>query len=101
VKGIQGVCSRNLQPAASQGRPPATVPAQRNRNFKKPQAGGRVYCLEAGEEEEIEDPHTVVSGTLLVNHLFARVLFEANATHSFINPATAKRVACKFDEMEV
>jgi len=67
--------------------------------LKKPQAGGRVYCLKAGEEED-EDPHVVVLGTLLVNHLCTRVLFDAGATHSFI-PATTKKLACKLDEMDV
>jgi len=43
----------------------------------------------------------MVSGTLLVNHPFTRVLFDADATHSFINPATAKRLACELDEMDV
>ena len=43
----------------------------------------------------------MVLGTLLVNHLFTRVLFDAGASHSFINPATTKRLACKLDEMNV
>ena len=81
--------------------PPATALTQHNRYFKKPQAGGRVYCLEAEEKEETEDPHTVVSGTLIANHFFTWVLFDAAATHSFINPTTAKRLACEPDEMDV
>jgi len=59
-----------------------------------------VYFLEA-EEEEPEDPHTVVSGTLLVNHLFTQVIFDASATYSFINLIIAKRLAYKLDEMDV
>ena len=43
----------------------------------------------------------MVSGTLLVNHLFTRVLFDAGVTHSFINPANAMRLACEPDEMDV
>ena len=43
----------------------------------------------------------MVSGTLLVNHFSTRVLFDAGATHSFINPATRKRLACKLDEMDM
>ena len=43
----------------------------------------------------------MVLGTLLVNHFSARVLSDAGATHSFINPATAKRLTCKLDEMDV
>jgi len=73
---------------------------QPNMNFKKPQDGGRVYCLKVGEEEP-EDPHTVVSGILRVNHLFTRVLLDAGTTHSFINPITAKRLAYKLDDMHV
>jgi len=38
------------------------------RNFKKWQAGGRFYCIEAGKEEG-EDPHAVVPGTFIVNTL--------------------------------
>jgi len=57
--------------------------------------------LEAREEEEAEDPHAVVSGTLPVNHLFTQVLYDACATHCFINPATIKRLACEPDEMDV
>ena len=57
--------------------------------------------MEAGDEEETEDPHTVVSGTLIVNHLFTQVLFDSGATHSFINLATAKRLAYELDEMDV
>ena len=54
-----------------------------------------------GSEEETEDPHTVVSNTLLVNNLFTRVLLNTGATHSFINPVTAKRIDCELDEIDV
>ena len=43
----------------------------------------------------------MVSGTLLVNHLFTRVSFDASTTHSFINPAITKKLACKLNEMDV
>jgi len=44
----------------------------------------------------------VVSSTLLVYHLFTRVLFEAGGTHTFINPTTAKKIlAYKLDEINV
>jgi len=52
------------------------------------------------ERKESKDPHAVVIGTLLVNHLFTKVLFNSGATHSFINPITAKRFACKPDDMD-
>jgi len=60
--------------------------------------------LEAAEEEEEEggsDPHTVVSATFTVNTLPTIVLFDAGATHSFINPAIAKQLACAFEELAV
>jgi len=38
-----------------QGRPLAPGASQQLRSFKKRQVGGRVYCMEAGEEES-EDP---------------------------------------------
>jgi len=59
-----------------------------------------VYYLEAGEEE-LEDSQIIVSGTLLVNHLFTQVLFDTGTAHSFINPVTAKRLAYKPDDMDV
>jgi len=67
-KNVQGAGPRNPPTIAPQGRPPTIGSAQPNRNFKKRPGGGRVYCLEAGEEEN-EDPNAVASGTLLVNTL--------------------------------
>ena len=74
---------------APRGRPPAPRVGQWTGNDKKSQVGGRVYCLEA-EREESGDPHAVVSGMFTVNTLPIKVLFDAGATHSFINPAVAK-----------
>ena len=48
-----------------------------------------------------DDPHEVVVGTYPVNALFTRILFDTGATHSFINPATASRLACHLNEMSV
>jgi len=53
------------------------------------------------EDNVNEDPHAVVLGTFLVNTLPIRVLFDAGATHSFINTATARRLACLLDKMDV
>jgi len=53
------------------------------------------------EEEEGEDPHTVVSGTFVMNTLPTKVLFDAGATRSFINPGTTKQIACDLEEMDV
>ena len=39
------------QTSAPRGRPPAPGASQQTRNFKKPQAGGQVYCIETGEEK--------------------------------------------------
>jgi len=43
----------------------------------------------------------VISGTLLVNVVAVTVLFDAGATHSFINPVTAARMACNFEDLGV
>ena len=58
-----------------------------------------MFFLEA--EEGGEDPHAVVLGMFPVNTLSTKVLFDAGATHSFINLATAKRIACVLEEMDV
>jgi len=84
----------------TRGRPPVPDPTQWTRNNNKPQAGGRVYCLEA-EEDEDEDPHTVIPGTLLLNVVPITVLFDAGATHSFVNPVIAARMACDFEDLDV
>ena len=57
--------------------------------------------MEAEEEEEGRDPHTVVSGTFIVNTLPTTVLFDGGATHSFINPTIAKQLASAFEELDV
>jgi len=43
----------------------------------------------------------MVSSMFLVNTLPTKVLFDVGATHSFINPATAKRIACAIEDMNV
>jgi len=58
-----------------------------------------VFCLEA--EEGGEDPHAVVSGMFPVNALSTKVLFDAGATHSFINPTTTKQMGCSAEEMDM
>jgi len=95
---VPGTGSQNLPAQAPCGRPPISGPP--NKNSRKPQAGGRVYCIET-EEDVNEDPHDVVSSTFLVNTLPTRSSFDAGATHSFMNPATAERLACLLDEMDV
>jgi len=65
---------------------------------ERPQAGGRVFYLE-GEEEE--NPTATISSTLAINHLYAHVLFNSCATHSFVNLVFAKKLASKPDEMDV
>jgi len=50
-------------------------------------------------EEGNEDPHAVVSSMFPVNTLPTRVLFDASATHSFINPTTAKQIAHAVEDM--
>jgi len=58
-----------------------------------------VFCLKA--EERGEDPNTVVSGMFPVNTLSTKILFYAGAMYSFINPATAKQMACAIEEIDV
>jgi len=53
------------------------------------------------QEDVDKDLHDVVAGTFLVNALPTRILFYACATHSVINSANAKRLACHLDEMNV
>ena len=42
-----------------------------------------------------------MSGMFPVNTLPTKVLFDAGTTHSFINPVTAKRIACAVEDMNV
>jgi len=86
--------------AAFRGRPSMSTAPQRTRNNRKPQMGGRVYCLEA-EEERDADLHAVASGTFVVNTVPVKVLFDARATHSFINPTTAAQMTCVLEELDV
>jgi len=51
--------------------------------------------------EEAEDPTITVSGTVLINHLYAYVLFDSSATHSFVNPVFPKKFASKPSEMDI
>ena len=60
--------------------------------------GGRVFYLDG---EEIENPTAIVSGTLLINNPYAHVLFDSGATHSFVNPIFAKKLASKPNEIDV
>jgi len=81
----------------TRGRPPAPGTSQRTRNNNKPQTGRRVFCLEV----EKEDPQAIISGMLLVNTVSVTVLFDAGATHFFVNPVPAARMDCKFENLEV
>ena len=38
---------------------------------------------------------------LLVNTVPVTVLFDAGATHSFVNPVAAARMDCKFENLEI
>jgi len=73
---------------------------QRARNNRKPQRGGRVFCVET-EQEKGDDSHTVVSGTFAVNAVPVKVLFDAGATHSFINPNITARMICALEELDI
>ena len=86
---------------ANRGRPPAPRANQPARDARKPQSGGRVFCLEAEEEAKVEGEDAVVSGMFPVNTFPTKVLFDAGVTHSFINPATAKQIACAIEDLNV
>jgi len=40
-------------------------------------------------------------GMFIVDTLPTKVLFDAGATHFFVNPTTATRMACAFKELDV
>ena len=87
--------------AAQQGRPPAGASSGGSRNNKKPQTEGRIFCIEGEETEELAN---TVLGILLVNHLYARILFDSSATHSFVNSEFAtkkKKLASELNKMDV
>jgi hypothetical protein len=65
---------------------------------QKPQTSGRVFCLETGEAQ---NPNAVITGTFIVNTVPVEILFDAGATHSFINPAVVSRLACACEELTV
>jgi len=95
---MPGSGSQNVPTHAPRGRPPVSGPP--SKDSRKPEVEGRVYCIEAQEDVD-GDPHNVVAGTFLVNAFTTRILFDAGATHSFVNSATAKRLACHLNEMNV
>ena len=61
-----------VQPTISQVHFPIDTIVKGNRNNKKMQVGGRVFCLEA--MNETKDLSAILIGTLLINHLYAHVL---------------------------
>ena len=62
---------------ASDCKKPRKVPEKNKIVYK-----GRVFAL---TEEEAQEALTVVTGTLLFNGSYAKVLFDSGATHSFIS----------------
>ena len=59
-----------------------------------------MYSTKA-REDGTEGLYGNLSGMFLVNTLPTKILFDAGATHYFINPATVKRLACQLDKMDV
>jgi len=84
--------------AAIQGHPPAVTLSGGSRNNKKSNAEGRIFCIEG---EETEEPANTVLGILLVNQLYAPILFDSSAIRSFVNSIFAKKLVSKPDEMHV
>jgi len=70
------------------GHPTISTPARGIKNYRKPQARARV-CI--GAREAFEGPNTTVTSTLLVNHLYAHVLFDSGATNSFTTPKLVEK----------
>ena len=56
---------------------------------KKIKYEGRIYALTQAEAEEAQE---VVSGTLLVDGVYAKVLFDSGATHTFISTSFAHQL---------
>jgi len=63
------------------------------------QAKGGVFWLEA--KDQTQDLSVAVISTLLVNQLYAHVLFNLGATHSFVNTEFAKKLVSKFEKMDI
>ena len=63
---------------------------------KKTKYEGRVYALTQGDAEEAQE---VVSGTLLVDGAYAKVLFDSGATHTFISASFAQQLIDKPAEL--
>ena len=59
---------------------------------KKIKYKGRVYAL---TQEEAEETPEVAAGTLLVDGVYARVLFDSGATHTFISAQFAQQLENK------
>ena len=60
---------------------------QRKPEAKKIVYRGRVFAL---TDEEASETPTIVTGTLLIDNCYAKVLFDSGATHSFISNNFAK-----------
>jgi len=86
------------QLTTQQGRPLIRSPSRGKKNDKQPHIGGRVFSLEGAEAE---NPTCVVTGTILVSNLYAHVLFDSGAIHSFVNPEFAKKLSDKPNEMDI
>jgi len=85
-------------PVTQRDRPPMNTTSGGNRGGKRPQIGGQVFCPEGEEAEKLT---TTISDTVLIQHLYTHVLFDSGATHSFVNPVFAKKLASKPNEMDV
>ena len=64
---------------------------KRGSERKKITYQGRVFAL---TEEKAQETPIVVIGTLLINGNSAKMLFDSDATHSFISNVFAKSLRC-------
>lgn len=53
------------------------------------------------EGEEIKDPNVIMTDIILINNLYVHVLFDLGATHLFVNPKFANKIASNFDKMDI
>ena len=74
--------------AQMQSPPQGTAPSQSQAPAGRGQ--GRVFAV---NPQEAHASNTAVTGTFLIDKLKARVLFDSGATHSFISPYFANKLA--------
>ncbi|TYK06356.1 reverse transcriptase [Cucumis melo var. makuwa] len=79
----QGVESHTVeQPRISTAAGEGTSGARQKRVVGRPRQQGKVYAM---SQQEAEDAPDVITGTILICDVLARVLLDSGATHSFVS----------------